>query len=210
VRVGLALAAGLLVITTAAVLTLAHAPLALVREGALRSHTKLVTTTGPASACQAHEVLPQGTAAIRLGLTTDLGPRVTVKVLSHSQVITQGTHPPGWEGASVTVPVRPLARAFAPVTVCARLGALNGPVAMLGLPTPAAQAAVSAGKALPGELLVEDLRPDPRSWWSMANAIAWRFSIGRAASGPWNAMLVLALAAMLVTLSAWLLTRELR
>jgi hypothetical protein len=210
VRIGLALAVGLLLIAIAVGVALAHAPLVLTRDNSALTHDELVSTTGPAEACQSGEVLPRGTAAIRLGLTTALGPEAEVRVLSGARLIASGTQAPGWEGASVTVPVRPLAQAFAPVTVCLRITHLNGPVTMLGWRTPRAVSAVGEGKHLPGRMHVEYLRRGDESWWAMATATARRLGLGRTDSGTWNALLVMALAAALIALSSWLVVRELR
>jgi hypothetical protein len=210
VRIGLALVAGLLLLAVAAGVTLAHAPLVLAGENSGWTHTTVVRTTTATGACQANEALPRGTVAIRLGLTTVLGPEVTVRALSDTRLLTQGVHAPGWEGASVTIPVRPLARTVAPVRVCFQLSLLNSPVAMLGWHTGHATAAVAEGKPLPGRMHIEYLRAGRESWWSMASSIARRLGLGRAASGTWNALLVMALAVALIVLSSWLLKRELR
>lgn len=208
-RIKLALAAGLLLIPLAAAVALSHVPLVVVRENLPETHQILVATNQAASACQSNEVLPAKTSAIRLGITTALGPRVTVEVRSGSHLITMGSHDAGWNGASVTIPVRPIPRPLTPVTICFQLTLLNGPAEMLGWPTKHS-AATSNGKSLPGRMHIEYLRPAEHSWWSMATAVAWRLGLGRAASGSWNVFLVIALAASLVVLSSWLVLRELR
>ncbi len=209
-RIKLALAAGLLAIALAAGAALARAPLTVDAENFPGIHHSLIATTQAAEACQAREALPIGTSAIRLSLTAVLGPEVTVSVLSGARVLTQGVHAPGWEGASVTVAVRPLPATVAPVEICVKLRDFNGRVTMLGRPTGESVAAHSHGQALPGRMHIEFLHSSQSSWWSMATAIAQRLGLGRAASGTWNAFLVMGLAAMLVVLSCWLLTRELR
>jgi hypothetical protein len=209
VRIKLALAAGLLLIPLAAVVALSHAPLVVARENLPETHQILVATERAAGACQSNEVLPAGTSAIRLGITTALGPHVAVQARSGSQLITTGSHSAGWNGASVTIPVKPVAHTIAPVTICFQLTLLNGPAEMLGWPTKHS-AAISNGKPLPGRMHIEYLRPAERSWWSMATAVAWRLGLGRAADGSWNVFLVMALAASLVVLSSWLVLRELR
>jgi hypothetical protein len=212
VRVVVALAAGLLAIAIATVLVLAHAPLVVVRENLPLTHKALVTTRLAASACQTEEVLPRETAAIRLGLTTDLGPQTSVEVFTSAhRELTRGSYPQGWDGASVTIPVKPLARTYAPVEVCFALATPNGPVEMLGVRTKSRKlAAIGGGSRLPGRMHLEYLRQSRSSWWSMASAVARRLGLGRAAAGTWNALLVLVLAATLVVLSSWLVLRELR
>jgi len=210
VRVAIALAAGLLTIAVGVALTLARRPLVLVAENLPQTHHTLIMARHSAGACQAGEVLPAGTSAVRLGLTTDIGSRVGVKVLADSRVIAEGTQRPGWRGASVTVALPPRPRTLAPVTVCFALTDLNSAIRMLGLATGAHVAARAEGKALPGRMHVEYLRPGPRSWWSMLSSVSWRLGLGRAASGTWYALLLLTLVVALVVLSSWAVLRESR
>jgi hypothetical protein len=208
-RIKVALVVGLVLIAVAFVVTLAHAPLTVARSGVATEHTVVITTKS-AAACQARETLPRGTTALRVSLTAALGPRVTVKVLSGSRVITHGATPPGWSDASVTVPVRPLPRTVAPVKVCFAMTQMNGKVAMRGTPTDGALAARSTQGPLPGRMGIEYLRPGDSSWWSQAAAVVRRLGLGRAASGTWNALLVMALVASVIALSSWLVVKELR
>jgi hypothetical protein len=208
-RIKVALAVGLALIALAFVVTLAHAPLTVARRGVATEHT-LVSTAEPASACQKRETLPHGTTALRLSLTAALGPRVTVKVLSGSRVIAHGATPPGWSNASVTVPVQPLSHTVAPVKVCFAMAQMNGKIAMRGTPTGPALAIRSPEGPLAGRMGIEYLRPGSDSWWSQVTAIARRLGLDRAASGTWNALLVLVLVASVITLSSWLVVKELR
>jgi len=210
VRIKAALAVGLTLIALILPLTLLHAPLVVAKENSAFTHAELVRTTERAETCQASEALPGDTSAVRLGLTTVLGPRVTVRVLSGGRLITQGVHSPGWEGASVTVPVRPPRRPLTSAKVCVQLSQLNGPVAMLGWHTRPAVAATGGGKRLPGRMHIEYLRAGRQTWWSMATSVARRLGLGRPGSGTWNALLVMTLASFLIGLSSWLLLRELR
>jgi hypothetical protein len=208
-RIRVALAVGLTLIALVFVVTLSHAPLTVAQSGVATEHT-LVSTTKSAAACQARETLPRETTALRLSLTSALGPRVTVKVLSGSHMIARGATPPGWSDASVTVPVQPLPHTVAPVKVCFTITQMNGKVAMRGTPTGSALAARSMEGPLPGRMGIEYLRPSGSSWWSRATTVARRLGLGRAASGTWNALLVMALAASFITLSCWLVVKELR
>jgi hypothetical protein len=210
VRIKLVLAAGLLAIALSAWATLARAPLIVTRENLPKTHHSLIATNRPAEACQTQEVLPRSTVAIRLGLGSVLGPKVTLSVLSGTRVLTRGMRTPGWEGASVSVPVQPLSATVAPVKICFHLLSFNGRVTMFGWPAGNPEAAISEGQPLPGRMHVEYLRSSQRSWGSMASEVARRFGLGRAASGTWTVFLVMGLAATLITLSSWLLTRELR
>jgi hypothetical protein len=208
-RIKVALAIGLALIALAFVVTLAHAPLTVAGRGVATEHT-LVSTTKPAAACQGRETLPRGTTALRLSLTSALGPRVTVKVLSGSRMIARGATPPGWSDASVTVPVQPLSHTVAPVKVCFAMTQMNGKVAMRGTRTSPALAIQTPEGPLAGRMGIEYLRPGNNSWWSQATAVAQRLGLGHAAGGAWNALLVMALVASVVTLSSWLVVKELR
>ncbi len=208
-RVKVALAVGLALIALAFVLTLAHAPLSVARRGVATEHT-LVNTGRPAPACQGGETLPHDTTALRLSLTAALGPRVTVKVLSGSRVVTRGTAPPGWSNASVTVPVQPLSRTLAPVKVCFAMALMNGNVSMRGSPTTHALAATSGRQRLPGRMGIEYLHPSGSTWWSQATSVARRLGLGRAAGGTWTALLVMALVVACIALSSWLVVQELQ
>ncbi len=208
-RIKVALGVGLALIALVFVVTLAHAPLTVARRGVATEHT-LVSTAKPAAACQERETLPRGTAALRLSLTAALGPRVTVKVLSGSRVIAHGATPPGWSDASVTVPVQPLSRTVAPVKVCFAMTQMNGKIAMRGTRTIPAVAVQTSEGPLAGRMGIEYLRPGDDSWWSQVTAVAGRLGLGHAANGAWNALLVIALVASFVTLSSWLVVKELR
>jgi hypothetical protein len=206
--VRIALAVGLAVIAVALVVTLSHSPLTVVR-GNSSTARGLVSTGQPARFCQAEEALPQGTAAIRLALLAALGPKVTVRVLSGSRVLTRGARSAGWSSGSVTVPVSPVAHAAAPVRVCFAFSSMNGLITLRGWTAPPAVAASSGEGPLPGRMGVEYLRPSHRSWWSSASAVIRRMGFGHAASGSWNALLAMVLAAAFIALSSWLVVREL-
>ncbi len=208
-RIRVALAIGLALIALAFALTLAHAPLSVARRGVAPEQT-LVSAGKPASACQAGETLPRATTALRLSLTAALGSRVTVKVLSGPRAVTHGTTPPGWSDASVTVPVQPLSRTVAPVTVCFALAQMNGNVAMrgshdkpcaggdLGRRTPAGSDGhriPAAGRGLRGG------RRRPRSRGASVSAArrAARGTPARDGAGG-----------VFITLSSWLVVKELQ
>jgi multisubunit Na+/H+ antiporter MnhB subunit len=208
-RIPIALAAGLAIIAATLVVTLSHSPLTVARGNSTKVHV-LLRTSRPGSACQGQEALPRGTTAIRLSLYTVLGPTVALKVLSGSRVLAQGTFPAGWSSSSVTVPVKPLAHTVAPVTVCFGLSHMNETVLMRGWRTRPAVAAFSGENPLPGRMGIEYLRPSNRSWFSSAAAVTWHLGLGRAPGGAWSALLAIALAIAFVTLSSWLVVRELR
>jgi hypothetical protein len=206
-HIRITLAAGLAIIAVALVVTLSRSPLTAVRGNSSTAHV-LGGTRQPAHMCQAGEALPQGTAGIRLALFSVLGPNVTVQVLSGARVLTQGSHPAGWSSGTVTVPVRPLARAVAPVRVCFALSSMNGEVTFQGWRTGRAVAATSREGPLTGRIGIEYLRPG-HPWWGSVIATIRRMGLGHAIAGFWNALLAAVLAVAVIGLSCGLVLREL-
>ncbi len=210
-RIKAALAGGLALIAVALVATLAHAPATVTETTVLPATQFTATTSNGSGGCQRGELLPPDTTAIRLGLFAVTTPAVAVKVFAGPRLLTEGTLAPGWSGEGATVPVdRVLARAVSPVTVCFTVTSVTGAVQMVGKTTPPAEATVAEAKPLPGRISIEYLRPGRRSWWSLAVSVARRLGLGRAYSGTGNALLVLALAITVLTLSSWLVVRDLR
>jgi hypothetical protein len=206
----LVLAAALTLIAIALVVTLSHAPATSTLARSVPPESKLVFTNLDARACQRGEALPSDTSAIRVGLFAVSPPEVSVQVYAGSRHVTQGTLHPGWEGGGATVPVHMVPYAVAPVEVCFELGRVVGTVQMLGRTTPAVDATLSEGKPLPGRVSIEYVQSGHGSWWSRAGGIVRRMGLGHAASGSWDALLVFVLAATVLALSSWLVTRELR
>jgi hypothetical protein len=56
---------------------------------------------------------------------------------------------------------------------------------------------------------MEYLRPQPKSWWSLASSIAYRMGLGRAVGGTWIVFLALALTLAVALLALRLTLREL-
>jgi len=189
--------------------TLAASPLALARVST-PSHEPIGTTRRKLVACQANEVLPRETSAIRLRVFALLGPRVTVSVLADGKVIAHGVRGSGWTGGVVTVPVRPLAATRSGVELCFALF-LDGDESgeLVGEKTAPALAAQSPDGPLAGRVRVEDLRPGPSSWWSLAPSVARRMGLGHAWGGSWSAVLVLCLMAGVAVLCGRLVLGEL-
>jgi hypothetical protein len=210
-RVRLALAAGLTLMAIAIGVTLTRSPIVVAGTNSIPDMGELASTSSDATACQADELPPGGTSAIRLTLEAVVGPRLSVTELSGAHVVARGVTGAGWTGAAVTVALRPVARAASRVRVCFGLGSTNGPVVMLGRPTdPAVAAVTSNGRPLPGRVGVEYLRESRGSWSSIAAAVARRMGLGHAAAGTWVAPLLLAAMASLLAGASWLTVRELR
>jgi hypothetical protein len=211
-RVGVVLAAGLALTAVAVVVTLSRSPLTLAGANSVQTVVRLSETTSreDAEGCQADETLPRDIAAVHLSMFAVVGPRVTVRMLSGSRVITSGTEAPGWVGSVATVPLRPLPRAYSHVKLCFKISSVNGPVQVNGAHTSRAEAVVSRGEVLPGRMRVEYLRPGRRSWWSLAGGVVQRMGLGHAAGGVFGVALVALLAAAVLTLSTLAAARGLR
>jgi hypothetical protein len=205
-----ALAAGLTLLVIAIGLTLLQSPTSVAHTNGTPSEEEVIAITSRgASYCQAGELLPRDTTAIRLSLSTFTGPRVTVLVSSGGHRITSGERASGWTSRVVTVPVKPLARAVTGVTVCVSFQLQNETLTVFGKFTPSAVAARSGQQTLPGRMWVEYLRPGRRSWASLAPSIARHFGFGRAAAGTWIAFLAIALLAAVAILTSRLVLEDL-
>jgi hypothetical protein len=209
-RIKVALGAGLTLIAIAFALTLSHAPTTIAQTQFVLPESKLVFTTADAYACQRGETLPRDTSAIRLGLFAVSSPEVSVQVFAGSHRVAEGTLGRGWTAEGATVPVKELPHTVAPVKVCFALKHVIGTVQMLGKRTGTSEAALSEGKPLSGRVSIEYIQAGHRSWWSLAASVVRHLDLGHAANGAWDALLVLVLAATVLTLSSWLVIRELR
>jgi hypothetical protein len=210
-RVRLALAAGLTLMAIAIGATLTRSPIVVTGTNSIPDMGELATTTGDTTACQADELPPRGTSAIRLTLEAVVGPRVSVTELSGTHIVARGVTGAGWTGAAVTVPLRPVARTASRVWVCFRLGSTDEPITMTGRPTNPTVAAVTGdGRPLPGRIRIEYLRAGQSSWSSIAAAVARRMGLGHTAAGTWVAPLLAAAMAAVLAGALWLTVRELR
>jgi hypothetical protein len=209
-RATVAFAAGCALMTLALVVTLSGSPLVVAHTNATPADEPVLEAASGAGACQADEVLPAGISAIRLTLVAAAGPRVSVVVLS-AHPLTSGVAGSGWTSGAVTVPVKPVAHAVSHVRICFKLGQSVETVQLGGSRTSAALAARDAkGKILPGRFTVEYMRAGSRSWWSTAETVARHMGLGRAPSGSWIVLLLLAAMGAVLVSASWLVRKELR
>ncbi len=199
----LALAAGLALLATAIAVRLSRPPLTVLATNSVAAERPIKISKGNESLCQSNETLPGGVSAIRLAVSVNIGPKVTVTVMSGSQVITKGAQAAGWTGEDVTVPIAPVPSTVAGASVCLAIGPTVEPIGLLG------QKSQRPAVEGPGKIRVEYLRPGSQSWWSMAMPMARRMGLGRSPSGTWVAFIPLVLMAAAVGLAAWLLLGEL-
>lgn len=207
-RIKITITVGLTLTAIAVVAALQHPPLTVAATNGVRATARLGFVQGPGATCHTGEALPRDISAIRLSFAATTGPRIVLTLTRAGHIITGGAIASGWYGSAVTIPVRPLPRAYSNVTVCAHFGALTGDVAVLGEPA----TTVLAGRngVLPGQLSVVYLQPGHRSWWSLAAPVIDRMALGRAASGRWIVFPIAALIAAAIALASLALTRELR
>ncbi len=210
-RAPAALCAGLVLTAVAVGVTLTRSPPIVVASNHVLLKTTIAKTEQSAQACQTEVVLPSGITGVRLSLFASYGPRIAVKILSGERVLTNGQRGAGWNGRIPTVPLSPVRRSVSDVQFCFTLGSTDGLVNIDGSETPAAVAAVGGGgQRLSGRMRVEYLKPDPRSWWSLATPVARRLGLGRWPAGTWIALLAVGLMAAVVVAVSWLTVRELR
>lgn len=145
----------------------------------------VITLQGQEQACQGTELLPAGTAALRMTIGTYGKPGPPLEVLAKDasgRLLTSGSLAAGWKQGIVTIPVRRVTNSAQPVTVCVtdrqRSGALI-PIALAGNPG-AGYAIEVAGHMTPGvRLRYEYMRAGDETWLSMLPTIAHRLTIGR-------------------------------
>jgi hypothetical protein len=207
----LALLAGFALMVVALALTLSGSPSTVAASNRMPGReTGLGETTTGTRYCQAGEVLPRGSSAIRIWLSAAAGPRVNVVVYDGARAIAGGTRPSIWIGGAVTVPIAPLPYTVVGTTVCVSFRLHDETIEFQGMPSSAAAAAHDGRRSLGGRLIIDYLRPGTSSWLSLAGAVAYRMGLGRAAAGTWVVYLVLALLAAAVALASGLLVGELR
>ncbi len=202
------LGAGIALLLAAVALTLTRVPPRVVRVSS-NAEVLLETTASDAEVCQANEVLPAGVSALRLPLQAFFGADVRVQAFDGSRVLAEGRRGADWTGKSVTVPITPLNRTASHVKLCIDIGPNSEAVYVGGVETPKREAATLKGRTLEGRVSVEDLAAGRGSWWSRTPAVVRHMAIGRAFSGTWVVLLVVALVAAVGFLALRLAVREL-
>jgi hypothetical protein len=198
-RVRMALAAGLLLTLAALLAVLSGAPVTVAGTNGVNSRNKVGTTAGRVTICQSGGTLPRDVSAIRVSLSANTGPKVTVRVLSGLKLVTQGSRSADWGiSETVTVPLKPLPHAVANVRICTVIGASPEGFEVKGV--------MAKGVAV---LRVEYLRPGTTSWWSLAPSVAEHLGFGRVPSGSWVALLVIAGMLAVAAMTARLVLQEL-
>jgi hypothetical protein len=204
-RATIALMLGLAVLGVGIGVVLARSPLTVAGTNSVALQGS-VATHGDISGCQESGTVPQGTSAIRVSLAAVVGPRVSLKVLSGSRVVSEGERAAGWGvDDNVVVPVRRLSRAVRDARVCTSIGPTVEPRAREGLlidGTKVRPLTTERSLLEDAKLRMEYLRPSSKSWWSFVPSIAHHMGLGHAAGGAWLVFLVLALMLVVVALAS--------
>jgi hypothetical protein len=199
-RVPIALGAGLLLTLLALLVVLSRAPLTLAGSNEINSRREVAKTWGEVTLCEKGGTLPKGTVAIRVSLSANVGPAVTVKAIAGKKVVAQGSRPAGWGLAeTATVNVKPVSRAYQHVRICTVVGAGAEPLELKGTIVEHVVA-----------LRVEYLRVGPSSWFSLAPSVAAHMGLGRAPTGTWIAWGAVVVMLAATALAARTALRELR
>jgi hypothetical protein len=210
VRITLALGLGMTL--TAAIAVLSQSPPVVIATNdapGTEAHLGLTSTTD-ARVCQGGETLHGGTVAIRFSVYALTGPPVQARVLYGGRTVAFGERGSGWTGAGVTIPIRAAAHSVPAVTVCLAATAPSEPMPVLGtLTRPAIAAYGKPGHAYLGRMRIVYLGSGHTSWMSLAPTVARRMGLGRAWSGTWAVVLVVALMLGALSLLSALVLREL-
>jgi Predicted membrane protein (DUF2142) len=208
--VRIALAAGLAITAAAAGGVLSESPLTVLATNSVTARDGLVVHWQSASACQQGELLPAGTAAIRLAIAANVGPAIAVAAFAGAHVLASGSQRSGWTGKTVTIPLRPVSGTSRQVRVCFAAGPIGEGVSILGESTRQAGAALASRRQIfAGRMGVEYLGRGHKSWLALAPSVAGHMALGRAWSGTWVVFLVAALMLALATLVSTLSLSEL-
>ncbi len=208
-RIRIAIAAGLALTLVAVSVSLARSPLVRVGTDGTPLPTEIGASSTPTTVCQGEETVPAGTTAIRVSLLSLLGPKIKLIASSGGQTVTSGEIGYGWTGAVVTIPVRRVIGTHPHTKICTSLAKRQQLVNLRGANTKFSPAVTEGKQVLAGRMRFEYLRPDSKSWLSLALPTARRIGL---TVGGGSAIVVIPFMLLLsmVGLTSWLLTRDLR
>lgn len=205
--VKIALAMGLALTVAALGAVLSHPPLTVAGTNSIPVEPDVAELRGGSRGCQTSGTLPRGTSAIRISASANIGPSVTLKVVSGPLVIAHGERDAGWGiDETVTVPVKRVPRTIPDARICIAFGPAIEPIEINGVLVQTTTAGGRTRRVV--RLRVEYLRPGHASWWSLAFSVARRMGLGHAPSGAWIVFLLIALMITVATLASRLILRE--
>ncbi len=204
-RVRLGLAAGLVATAVALVVVLTRAPLVVAGSNDVTANFAITFTRGNERVCQPGGTVPRGTEAIRVSLSPNIGPRVSLELTAGSRTITDGTRAAGWGvDETVTVPVKRVARTSANTRICTTIGPAVEGVQVNG------ERVEEPGARPTYRLRMEYLRPGSSSWTTLASSIASHMGLAHAPTGAWPAYLAIFAMLAVCVIASRLVLRELR
>jgi hypothetical protein len=201
--VRLALATSLTAFAVALGIVLTGSPLTVASSNGVPANLAVSFISHPQVGCQPSGIVPQGTEAVRVSLSANVGPWVGVRILSDSTLVTKGEHEAGWGvDETVTVPVKRVASTITNGRICTAVGPMVEPLQVNG-----AQVRTSPRGPTAVELRMEYLQPDRRSWLSLVASAAHNMGLDHAPSGAWVAYLVMGVMLMVSMLCTGVLLR---
>lgn len=201
----IALAVGLTALAVALGVLLSGSPLTVAGTNGVPANLAVAFIRGSEVSCQAGGTLPQGTEAIRVSLSANTGPKVSLRVLSGATLIAEGERDAGWGiDETVTVPVTRVTRAIGDTRICTTVGPAVEPIQVNGSRVAGANGLTTIG------LRMEYLRPGPHSWLSLVASTARRMGLDHAPSGSWVAYLAIAVMFAVAALVSCIYLRETR
>lgn len=150
----------------------------------VRPITFIAVVPGGKQVCQSATV-PKGTGGVglRIGTYDRPGPALRLTIDGRGEHAVRGALLPGWRQGDVVVPVSRTGLARREARLCFR-NAGRSRLAFAGGPGVGAGARVGR-RNTGGQIRIEYVEPDPRSWWSVAPAMARRLAVVRDAfPGP--------------------------
>jgi hypothetical protein len=202
-RVRLAVAVGLALTAVALGLVLAHAPLTVAGTNEVPANFAVVFVHGGQRECQYGGTVPEGTTAVRISYSANIGPKVMLGIFEGSRLVTSGERQAGWGvDETVTVPMRRVAATVHDARLCESIGEAVEPIQVNGVRLQA-----RGGTKL--FLRAEYMRPGPSSWLALVGSVARRLGYGHAPGGAWVAYVLIAAMLTLCALISRVLLREL-
>ena len=164
--------------------------------------------------CQGNEIVPAGTAALRMTIGTygKPGPPLTISITVPGGArarepveVDRVAIAPAWRQGMVVLPVPHIAKNYGNATVCIR--DRGDPIAVAGTTYPNEYGFTDSldGAELTSEIRIDYLLPGKPSWFSMIGRLAYRLTLGKGSyirPLGWIAplLLMLAVAGVLVRL----------
>ncbi len=208
-RIRITIAIGVALLAVAVGVALVRSPLVRAGTDGTPLPTEIGATSVPTTVCQGEETVPAGTTAIRVSMLSLLGPRLKLVARSGGQLVTRGELGYGWTGAVVAIPVTRVLGTHPHTTICVSLAKRQQLVNLRGANTKFSPAVTEGKQVLTGRMRFDYLRPDSRSWLSLALPAARRLGLN-IGGGAGIVLIPLLLLLSVGTLASWLLVRDLR